>query len=418
MDPTHLVVRQTAAALLQMQDEPSAQSLAEQLVRRLNRLDSSGYDDFFTFLLTELGPDHTRLHEAVDAYMAAEGDEILAQTLADAAVSARTELFSLINTAPRGIEVLLGLRTRVLQKLRERPELTPIDADLERLFRGWFNRGFLELRRLDWTTPAHVLEKLIEYEAVHEIQGWDDLRRRLAPDRRSFGFFHPSLPDEPIIFVEVALTRGMASSIQDVLHSPVEDEIDDEFDSAIFYSITNCQEGLRGISFGDFLIKRVSQYLQSELPDIETFATLSPIPGLARWIEEERLDIDMQDQSALLAATATYLLAERRGRLPLDPVARFHLRNGARVERINWRGDTSEKGLGESFGLLVNYRYSGQDLAANHEALVHDGLVIASPEVIDLLNGSTDNLGGQLGDDLPSPDTVRWATRPDEVVDG
>ena len=266
------------------------------------------------------------------------------------------------------------------------PELRPVERDLTHILTSWFNRGFLELRQLDWTTPAHILEKLIEYEAVHEIQGWSDLQRRLAPDRRAFGFFHPALPDEPIIFVQVALTRGMASSIQRLLSSEPA-PLDEDTDSAIFYSITNCQRGLAGISFGNFLIKRVTATLRAELPDLVTFATLSPIPGFAKWLADAQANgslaaIDPVDQNAMEAACAQYLVGARRGTLPLDPVARFHLRNGARVERLNWQGDTSDKGTRESHTLLVNYLYSGQDLEANHDALVLDGVVIASPTVV------------------------------------
>ncbi len=374
-----LVIAQTTKALLRLRGETAATSLATQLTRRFSALDDEGIDTYLTFLLTDLGPDSADVDAAIKAYKDDPSQDAIAD-IADATESPRLRLFRTVNTAPSGISCLLAMRAELLDRRKTMPELRPVERDLQHLLRSWFNRGFLELRQLDWQTPAHILEKLIEYEAVHEIQGWGDLRRRLAPDRRSFGFFHPSLPDEPIIFVEVALTRGMASSIQTLLTTEPE-PIDDDTDTAIFYSITNCQRGLSGISFGSFLIKRVSAHLQNEIPQLATFATLSPIPGFAKWLAEQD-PIDVADQTALTSACATYLLGAKRGQLPLDPVARFHLRNGARLERLNPQGDTSDKGTAESHGMLVNYRYSGQDLEANHDALVLDGVVIAHPDVI------------------------------------
>lgn len=374
-----LVIRHTARALLALRVETAEASLAEQFVKRFAALDSTGVDDFLTFLLTELEPDRATIDRAIERYQQRGGSAELSE-LADALESPRLTLFRRVNHAPRGISCLLAMRAALLDRRRSMPELQPVDRDLSHLLSSWFNRGFLELRRLDWTSPAHVLEKLIAYEAVHEIQGWSDLQRRLAPDRRAFGFFHPSLPDEPIIFVQVALTHGIAASIQTLLDSEP-GQIDDETDSAIFYSITNCQRGLSGISFGNFLIKQVTAVLAAEHPQLENFATLSPIPGFARWLAHED-PVDTDDREQMEAACARYLLCARRGDLPLDPVARFHLRNGARVERLNWRGDTSEKGQAESHGLLVNYLYSGQDLESNHDALVLDGVVVASSDII------------------------------------
>ena len=373
------VIQQTSFALLRLRGETAAQSLALQLARRFDVLDDAGVDIYLHFLLDQLGPDTAKVNAAIDAYAADPTQNAIAE-LADATESPRLNLFRLLNTAPGGISCLLSMRAALLDRRKQMPELRPVERDLHHLLSSWFNRGFLQLRQLDWQTPAHILEKLIQYEAVHEIQGWPDLQRRLAPDRRSFGFFHPSLPDEPIIFVEVALTTGMASSIQTVLTTEPED-VSPDVDTAIFYSITNCQRGLAGISFGSFLIKQVSALLKSELPQLDTFATLSPIPGFARWLAEQEA-VDVTNREELVAACAEYLLCERRGDLPLDPVARFHLRNGARVERLNFDGDTSEKGRRESHGMLVNYRYSGQDLEANHDALVLDGVVLAHPSVI------------------------------------
>ena len=382
------VIVQTTEALLRLRGEAAAASLAAQLVRRFDALDSGGTDSYLTYLLTELGPDHGVVGEAIDAYRT-EPSQNTAADLADATMSKRLRLFVTINTTESGIECLLAIRSALLERRKTMPELLPVERDLRRLLEAWFNRGFLTLRRLDWQTPAHILEKLIEYEAVHEISGWDDLRRRLAPDRRSFGFFHPSLPDEPIIFVEVALTEGMSSSIQTVLTTDPA-PIGSTTDTAIFYSITNCQQGLRGISFGSFLIKKVTALLQAEVPQLVTFATLSPIPGFASWLAENEPSIDLDDQPMVEAACARYLLCARRENLPLDPVARFHLRNGARLERLNWHGDISEKGMAESHGMLVNYRYSGQDFEANHDALVLDGVVMAHPSVIAAAGESLD----------------------------
>ena len=285
-------------------------------------------------------------------------------------------------------------------------DLEPVEADLEHLLSSWFNRGFLVLETLSWDTAAGVLEKLIEYEAVHEIRGWNDLQRRLAGDRRCLAYFHPALPGEPLIFVEVALTRGLASSIRDILYGPpVDDEELEALNTAIFYSITNCQAGLRGVSFGASLIKRAMATLTSELPHVRRFATLSPVPGLRSWLEtvdpaEIGLDRELLETVAtfdetlpsatadreLRQITAYYLLrARRQDGYPVDPVARFHLNNGARLSRVLTRADTSAKGLAESWGVLVNYVYSGEDLAANHEAYVNAGQVAASYDVQSLI---------------------------------
>ena len=384
------VVQHTIRALSLLRGETAARALAVQLVRRIDELDTIGYTHLFDHLLHEHGADFTQVDQAIAAYQAEPSPDAIAD-LADATETSRLRLFRTINTAPGGIGCLLRLRAELRKSLRESPEYKPIDRDLRHLLSSWFNRGFLEMRQLDWTTPAHILEKLIEYEAVHEIRGWDDLRRRLAPDRRSFGFFHPLLPDEPIIFVEVALRTGMATSIESIIDQPAA-EIDETVDTAIFYSITNCQQGLSGISFGNFLIKQVTECLGEQLPQLDTFATLSPVPGLRRWVEAEDRDIDVSDQAAVVSACAQYLLSAKRRDLPLDPVARFHLRNGARLEQINWEGDKSEKGTAESYGLLVNYRYSGQDHDANRDALEIDGVVIASEAVIEQAGPDLDPL--------------------------
>jgi malonyl-CoA decarboxylase len=292
------------------------------------------------------------------------------------------------------------MRRLLLGGIREHPAWRAIDGDLLHLLRSWFNRGFIRLERIDWRTAAIVLEKLIEYEAVHAIQGWHDLRRRLEGDRRCFAFFHPQLPDEPLIFIEVALTRGMSAHVQPLLDvkSPVAAAAN--ADCAMFYSITNCQEGLRGISFGNLLIKQVADDLQREFPHLKRFATLSPIPGFRKWLaaqsseegEARRLEA-LQDaawhlgevpealQKLLLRRCAQYLLQAKQDLEPLDPVARFHLGNGAALERINWLGDTSEQGMARSAGLMVNYVYHLEDLERNHDRYFRDHHVVASSAV-------------------------------------
>jgi malonyl-CoA decarboxylase len=296
----------------------------------------------------------------------------------------------------------------VLQESDRTARLKPIAADLAHLFTSWFNRGFLVLRRIDWRTSAVILEKLIQYEAVHQIQGWHDLRRRLETDRRCYGFFHPALPDEPIIFIEVALTRGLSDKVQALLDpdSPVLDAESAEW--AIFYSITNCQEGLRGVPFGSFLIKQVVEDVSKDLPRIKKFATLSPVPGFRKWLLDKAASLQanskfapfvnaianldspqwMEDgapraelQRCLLPLAAYYLTQAKQNQEPLDPVARFHLKNGARLERINWLGDTSASGLQRSAGLTANYVYKLPDVERNHELYVREHKVRASREI-------------------------------------
>ncbi|HEY8610136.1 MAG TPA: malonyl-CoA decarboxylase family protein, partial [Roseomonas sp.] len=285
----------------------------------------------------------------------------------------------------------------------------PLESDLHHLFVSWFNRGFLQLRRIDWQTPAAVLEKIIRYEAVHEIAGWHDLRRRLAADRRCYGFFHPSLPDEPLIFVEVALVQGLAASVQPLLDAEGESGAEArsaEADTAIFYSISNCQDGLRGISFGNFLIKQVVEDLKTELPQLTRFSTLSPIPGFRRWLEKRVEAGKVDGELASQLAEDGWWQDEARAeavRLPLlrlcaefltdpgdrmDPVARFHLGNGARLERINWLGNTAPRGMQESHGLMVNYLYERDEIERNHEAFARGGTVVRSGAVDALLNPS------------------------------
>jgi malonyl-CoA decarboxylase len=307
--------------------------------------------------------------------------------------------------APDGTRLLVTMREDLLTALKANKALSVVDSDLQHLLETWFNRGFLTIRKIDWRTPAHILEKLIAYEAVHEMDGWDDLRRRLEQDRRCFAFFHPALEDEPLIFVEVALVDGLATAVQPLL-APKTDERK-AADTAIFYSISNCQKGLKGISFGNFLIKQVVMELQQELPKLKHFATLSPIPGFSRWLEAELANTDSAyltaEDKAIVSALAPnwhkdtinsgpiketlmrlclhYLVEEKRGKRPLDPVARFHLGNGARIEQLNWLGDISVKGIKQSYGILVNYGYKLNHVEENHEAFVNQNVIAQSKTI-------------------------------------
>ena len=397
-------IREICRTLLRTRGEASVVTLARAALDAFAGLEESGRREFFRFLADELGPEPAGLDRAVDDYRAAPGPET-ATALSRAADPPRRELLALLNTSPNGMSDLLAMREALLDILPEHPDLEPLDADFLYLLRAWFNRGFLDLRRIDWRTPAFVLEKIIEYEAVHQIVDWDDLQRRLEADRRCFGFFHPSLPDEPLIFVEVALCKGLASSVQDLIFGEVDPDV--EADTAVFYSISNCQRGLVGISFGNFLIKQVVHELAVEMPGLRTFATLSPIPGFRKWLaraaaegrfaDEGNLgDLESRSWPAddvaprLLRLCARYLLHEKRGRQPLDPVARFHLRNGARLERVNWMADPSKSGLAQSGGMMVNYVYDEAQVVANHEAYVNEGRIAYAPAVAALADGPAD----------------------------
>ncbi|MBI4195102.1 MAG: malonyl-CoA decarboxylase [Betaproteobacteria bacterium] len=395
-------------ALLIERGEPSSAALAMEIVAAYSALDDAGRAEFFDCLEREFSPDSEAVMRAIEAYRANPDGEMLA-ALAHAVEAPRQELLRRINMAPGGTAALVEMRGLVLQQLPARPRLRPVEADFVHLLRSWFNRGFISLQRIDWRTPAHILEKLIRYEAVHAINGWDDLRRRLAADRRCFAFFHPSLPDDPLIFVEVALVRGLAAKIHELL-DPASEVVDPErADTAIFYSISDCQAGLHGISFGDFLIKQVAGELHEELPKVKTFSTLSPVPGFRAWLDANIAQLAAIEGKSELAAWVTktrsqtarrsaapgdemreilqrlcahYLTRARRGDgQPLDAVARFHLRNGARLERINWGADPSSRGLTQSAGMMVNYLYELDEVELNHEAYVNEGRMAVSRRV-------------------------------------
>jgi malonyl-CoA decarboxylase len=384
-------------ALLSERGEASGATLAREAVRAIEALDTAEGERFFDALAGEFSPSPTAVARAAQAYQADPGPRTLAR-LQRTVEPVRQELFRRLNMAPQGTAALVAMRTRLLAGLGAHPQWRAADDDLLHLFRSWFNRGFLRLERIDWRTPANILEKLITYEAVHAIRGWDDLRRRLQSDRRCFAYFHPALPEEPLIFIEVALTRGLAAQVEPLLAPDAPVEEPEAATHAMFYSITNCQDGLRGVSFGNFLIKQVAEDLRAQLPKLKTFATLSPVPGFAAWMSALRKRGELQMpglehpewhrgderdelQKVLAALCAHYLLKARRGEEPLDPVARFHLGNGAALERVNWLADLSESGLERSLGMMVNYVYRLEDVERNHEAYVKEHRVIASRAV-------------------------------------
>jgi malonyl-CoA decarboxylase len=404
-----------ARALISGRGEASGVAIATELLARYAQLDGNDQKKFFRFLATELRPDSGRVAGAARAYIDDPSDVTLAK-LGKALDSPRLEFFRRLNLAPGATGEIVAMRRDLLRTPIEDPALAAVDADLRRLLYSWFNRGFLVLRRIDWHTPAAILEKIIRYEAVHEIKGWDDLRRRLDPkDRRCFAFFHPSLVDEPLVFVEVALMRDTPEAIAEVLQEPETPIAAGAATTAVFYSISNCQEGLRGISFGNFLLKQVVEELAREQPTLKTFVTLSPMPRFSGWLAEMAADKAADDlagearavreavqrlggpdqiseagdgelMNALLGLAAHYfLVAKGADGRAVDPVARFHLGNGARLERINWMGDASPKSLRDAFGLMVNYRYDLKEIEKNHEAYANDGAIAASRAVRSLL---------------------------------
>ena len=385
-----------ARDLLGERSQSSGVGLAGRLLAHYAALDAPQKLAFFAGLADEFAPSPAAIEHAWQAYQAKPGPCSLAG-VTQAAEPPRQELLRRLNQAPSATADLVRLRADLLGLLPDHPELAPVEADLVHLLRSWFNRGFLVLRRIDWSSPADILERIIRYEAVHSIATWAELRDRLLPqDRRCYAFVHPAMPDEPLIFVEVALSATIPASIQTLLAADRAELPADQAKVAVFYSISNCQAGLAGISFGQFLIKQVVEELSGEFPALSTFVTLSPVPGFQRWLSargEQDLPADLPpgDPRAVrrMALAARYFLTERdrRGRL-LDPVARFHLGNGARVERLCWMGDTSAKGMKQSGGLMVNYLYDLSTLEANHEAFSREGTVVASPALHKLLRGA------------------------------
>ncbi len=396
-------------ALLSGRGEASGVALAREILARYATLTIGPRIAFFEALENTFGYDTSRIEAAVADWRAAPSPEIAAE-LHRVSEPRRLELFRRLNLAPGGTAALVHMREQLMDAIEHRDDLAAIDNDFIHLFSSWFNRGFLVLRRIDWSTPASILQKIIQYEAVHEIRDWDDLRRRIdLPDRRCYAFFHPALVDEPLIFVEVALSREIPAAIAPIL-AVKRDVVDPErATTATFYSITNCQRGLAGVSFGHFLIKQVVEEVSREEGRVSTFVTLSPAPNFAAWLKRERaqeasLALDEEDRQALAAldnpdwwstpeiaenvrepllrAAAWYYMRGRNGRgLPVDAVARFHLGNGARLERLNWLGDTSERALAQSYGLMVNYLYDLDYIERNHEAYAQQHAIVAASAV-------------------------------------
>jgi len=406
--------------------EVSARARAAEIGRAYLSLAPEGRHRFLSILAQDFAADRETVDEAILAYRQAKDTVELAaaeESLRDALAAPRVRLLKQLTTLPDGFKFLIDLRAELLDHLKDDPTLRGLDRDLQELFTSWFDIGLLTLERIGWDSPAALLEKLIAYEAVHEIRSWSDLKNRLDSDRRCFAIFHPSIPLEPLIFVEVALVNGLADDIHKLLDEGAPRAESAEADTAIFYSISNTQKGLRGISFGDFLIKKVVESLLRDMPNLKTFATLSPVPGFRRWLDTQLAAAPANDepprrrfggangdmsaaklrealarpdwlQDAALAEAmeepmrrwcARYLCQEKSGGKALDAVARFHLANGARLERINWLADRSPKGLKESYGLMVNYLYRLGDIEANHDAYVGQGQVVASPAIKALL---------------------------------
>jgi malonyl-CoA decarboxylase len=412
-------------ALLTGRGEASGVALAGEIFAKYAGLKIGPRIAFFEALADRFGPHRAAIDAAVAAWQATPSDRTAA-AVHRAAEPRRQELLRRLNLAPNGTAALVRMREQLIDALDHRADLAAVDADFAHLFSSWFNRGFLVLRRIDWSTPAMILEKIIRYEAVHQIESWDDLRRRIdPPDRRCYAFFHPALLDEPLIFVEIALTRGVPGAVGPILSEQREVLPPDKATTATFYSISNCQRGLAGVSFGSFLIKQVVEEISRENARLQTFVTLSPVPDFARWLDAERKTegsnvLEAQDRDALagldtpgwwqspetseplreplLRAAAWYFLHARNRRgLPFDAVARFHLGNGARLERLNWLADVTDKGIAQSYGLMVNYLYDLEDIEKNHEAYAEGRAVAASNAIKRLVRKAATDLVPAVG---------------------
>jgi len=407
--------------LLSERGEVGGASLAREALDAYAALEAEQKFRFFHALDRDFAPDPAAILKAAQSYATTRSAHDLI-ALQDVTEPPRQELLRRLNRVPGGTRALVRMRRTLLDLLAKDESLSAVDSDFQHLLGSWFSPAFLRIDRVDWHTPAMILEQLIAHEAVHAIQGWDDLHRRLEADRRCFAFFHPVLPDEPLIFIEIALTEGIPSAIGPLIDikSPARPAV--HADTAIFYSISNCEPGLRGVSLGNFLIKRVVDLLSAELPRLRRFCTLSPIPGFARWLARGAARADLQAQDAELTERlrqdlasvrsalgdgvarlaenippaleelepareplerlcAVYLMGLTSENMPVDAVARFHLNNGARIERLNWEADPSPRGMTQSLGLMVNYLYDRKSIEANHERFVAREGVAASGEV-------------------------------------
>jgi len=425
------LLRNKINACLQGQGgEVSARARAAELGETYLILNSEGRRRFLELLAREYDVDNDAVEEAITQRRASTDffkRQEYTLELRNLLEPPRTKLLRQFNELEEGVKFLVDLRAELIPWTRENPELKALDQDVYRLLSSWFDVGFLDLQRITWRSSATLLEKLKEYEAVHAIRSWSDLKNRLRDDRRCFAYFHPRMPDEPLIFVEVALVTGISNNINDLLDEKAPTCNPDKADTAIFYSISNCQAGLSGVSFGNFLIKRVVRDLVSKLPNLKTFSTLSPIPGFVKWLQKNPDDSTFNEQElavirllnkddtarlslssitgnnnnsdtkdikkilepALMGLCARYLLTAKKGQFALDRVAHFHLSNGARIERINWAADLTKNGIDQSAGIMVNYLYNLPDIEKNHEAYTGHGEIATSSTVRKLLKNSS-----------------------------
>lgn len=385
-------------------------ALAREILSRYKELNMKQKLDFFLLLLNDFGTDTSAIDKAFSDWK--KNNQSSARVIHLATEPKSIELISRLNRVRGATSEIVEMRNDLIGFLKSNPELIALDNDFKHLLTSWFNRGFLELKSIDWSTSAEILERIIKYEAVHEIQGWDDLRRRVVePDRRLFAYFHPAMINEPLIFVEVALVNGIPDSIQPILAADRETLDPEKANTAVFYSISNCQPGLRGISFGNFLIKKAAMELKQEIPNLKNLITLSPIPGLGRWLDAEitnksgflkdsqiefiqtiketmQLPKDKNDIAMLREIAACYLVSARSSKGEVyDPVAKFHLGNGACLKNIhaNANLDKTKDGNWKDWAVMVNYEYKLQDIEKNHEAFINKNVVIHSSEVQSLV---------------------------------
>ena len=363
----HEDINKALESVMSKSGEISSLVFAEHLSSLIEALNDEEFIEFFETLHAKYDLDAEALLRVSNEYSKNKTQKNL-ELIFKASEPKWVELFKRLNTVSEGTLRLVRLRERMRTLKQASPNLEFFDRSLLKLFKHWFNPSFLVLESIDWSTPANILEKIIAYEAVHEINSWDDLRARLAPDdRRCFAFFHPLMPNEPLIFVEVALSNKIPNTINEIITIDRSVTLNQDINTAVFYSISNCQEGLSGISFGNFLIKQVAHKLKQENDGLDKFVTLSPAPSFVRWLEENSINLD-SDEDMLLKQALIYLTtSDREDGLPNDPVAKFHLGNGAILERINLNADLSSKGLMQSKGVMVNYLYSLDTLEENHE---------------------------------------------------
>jgi len=363
----HKDINKALESVMSKSGEVSSLVYAEHLSNLIENLDDEQLIDFFNTLIEKYDIDSNSLLKASKEYSKNKTQKNL-EIISRSSEPQWVELFRRLNTVSEGTHRLVRLRERIRSLEKDNPDLAFFDISLLNLFKHWFNPSFLVLKRIDWSTPANILEKIIAYEAVHEINSWEDLRARLAPeDRRCFAFFHPLIPNEPLIFVEVALSDNMPETIDEVIKIDRSITLDQDINTAVFYSISNCQDGLSGISFGNFLIKKVAHKLKQENEGLDRFVTLSPAPGFTKWLKEKSIDEDLHEDNLLKQALIYLLDSDREDGYPNDPVAKFHLGNGAILEKVNLNSDLSSKGINQSKGVMINYLYNLDLLEKNHE---------------------------------------------------